>query len=334
MTNRSRILVLASRNADKLRELGQLCAGLPFEVRSSLDYPGLPEVIEDGTSALGNATRKALVTAAWTGEIAVADDTTFQVRTLGGMPDVFASRFAGPRATYRDNVDLVLDLMRDVPDDARDVRFETSMVWVDPQPPVAPHLAELTPGRSRWVHDPFASRVVSAAAAARVAAARRRVWADYLAWFGTLPVGWGADARRLEQVVYELVSANLEGPAPTAGGVSVPDVREFTADGPGDQAPPPLAVALPGEAPGRGRTAPVWLELSTEGRLLGRLGRQPLGQSGFGYDPVVVPEGEVRTLAELAPDEKNAISHRGRALRRLLGVVARVYDLTASVAVR
>ena len=74
----SQKIVLASRNKDKLREWRQICAGLPFDVASSLDFPGLPEVIEDGTSALGNATRKALVTAGWTGEIAVADDTTFQ----------------------------------------------------------------------------------------------------------------------------------------------------------------------------------------------------------------------------------------------------------------
>jgi len=106
MTTRKRILVLASCNQDKLRELRQICDGLPFDVKSSGDYPGLPEVIEDGTTALGNATRKALVTAAWTGEVAVADDTTFQVRMLGGMPDVFASRFAGPGATRPDRQTL------------------------------------------------------------------------------------------------------------------------------------------------------------------------------------------------------------------------------------
>ena len=59
---------------------GALCQGLPFTVVSALDYPGLPEVIEDGTTTLGNASRKAIVTAAFTGEIAVADDTALQVR--------------------------------------------------------------------------------------------------------------------------------------------------------------------------------------------------------------------------------------------------------------
>ena len=77
-----RKVVIASRNADKVRELTDLMAGLPFEVVAASDYPGLPEVVEDGTTIEGNATRKALVTAAYTGEIAVADDTSLQVREV------------------------------------------------------------------------------------------------------------------------------------------------------------------------------------------------------------------------------------------------------------
>ena len=50
-----RTVVLASRNPDKVRELMQLFAGMDFQVASSADYPGLPEVIEDGTTIRGNA---------------------------------------------------------------------------------------------------------------------------------------------------------------------------------------------------------------------------------------------------------------------------------------
>jgi len=318
----TRTIVLASRNQDKLRELKQICADLPFEVRSSHDYPGLPEVIEDGTSALGNAARKALVTAGWTGEIAVADDTTFQVRTLGGLPDVFAARFAGQGCSYGDNVDLVLELMSGVPDDGRDVRFETSMVWVDPHPPV-----DLQPvGRHRWVHDPFASRPASSAMSTTLAEERQRVWADYLARFGCLPVGWGADASRVVSLLHELAAPAMAG---EGDGITLPDVRVFTADGPGDRKPPAVTVPLADERPGTTGCAPVWLELAAEGRMLGRLLRQPLGHGGFGYDPVVAPAGQTRTLAEFAPGEKNAISHRGRALRRVLAQAAQAYGLAA-----
>ena len=59
-----------------------------------------------------------------------------------------------------------------------------------------------------------------------------------------------------------------------------------------------------------------------EGRLDGDICRAPRGSGGFGYDPVFVPQGERRTTAELAPGEKDAISHRGRAFRALATVVA------------
>ncbi|GHD08446.1 RdgB/HAM1 family non-canonical purine NTP pyrophosphatase [Zhihengliuella salsuginis] len=54
------------------------------------------------------------------------------------------------------------------------------------------------------------------------------------------------------------------------------------------------------------------------GRLEGTLLRAPRGAGGFGYDPVLQPVGESRSCAEMAPEEKNAISHRGKAFRALL----------------
>lgn len=66
------------------------------------------------------------------------------------------------------------------------------------------------------------------------------------------------------------------------------------------------------------------------GELRGRLAREPRGTGGFGYDPVLVPDAQPPradrplTSAELTPEEKNAISHRGVAFRALAPVVARV----------
>ena len=53
-------------------------------------------------------------------------------------------------------------------------------------------------------------------------------------------------------------------------------------------------------------------------RWAGRIVREPRGTGGFGYDPIFVPDGEQRTSAELEPQEKDAASHRGRAMRALL----------------
>jgi XTP/dITP diphosphohydrolase len=57
----------------------------------------------------------------------------------------------------------------------------------------------------------------------------------------------------------------------------------------------------------------VWTEATCEGSLV----LEPRGSGGFGYDPVFVPEGSHLTMAQLAPEEKDAISHRGKAFRAL-----------------
>ena len=59
-----------------------------------------------------------------------------------------------------------------------------------------------------------------------------------------------------------------------------------------------------------------------EGRLDGTIVREPRGSGGFGYDPIFQPDGESRTTAEMDPAEKDAISHRGRAFRALVPLVA------------
>ncbi|GMA31959.1 RdgB/HAM1 family non-canonical purine NTP pyrophosphatase [Litorihabitans aurantiacus] len=58
-------------------------------------------------------------------------------------------------------------------------------------------------------------------------------------------------------------------------------------------------------------------EVVREGRLAGTLLRERAGEGGFGYDPILVPDGETRSCAQLSPAEKNAISHRGQAFRAI-----------------
>lgn len=60
-----------------------------------------------------------------------------------------------------------------------------------------------------------------------------------------------------------------------------------------------------------------------EGRVDGTIAREPSGCGGFGYDPVFVPENSGLTFSEMSAEEKNAISHRGRATRKLMEFLAR-----------
>jgi XTP/dITP diphosphohydrolase len=64
-------------------------------------------------------------------------------------------------------------------------------------------------------------------------------------------------------------------------------------------------------------------EVVEVGVMSGRLLRAARGQAGFGYDPLFVADGETRSNAELSPDVKDAISHRGKALRAILPALLR-----------
>jgi XTP/dITP diphosphohydrolase len=83
--------------------------------------------------------------------------------------------------------------------------------------------------------------------------------------------------------------------------------------------------------PASGRTAryrcvaalalPDGTVMHADGTCEGSLTKDPRGDGGFGYDPIFVPAGWERTMAELAPEEKDRISHRGRAFRSLRGLL-------------
>jgi XTP/dITP diphosphohydrolase len=194
-------LVLASANPDKVKEIvAVLSASLPVELLPRPD--GVPDVVEDADTLVGNARLKARALVAATGMAAVADDTGLDVDALGGAPGVYSARYAGEDATYADNVAKLL----------------------------------------------------------RELAALDDAGGDRRAAFRTVAL------------------------------VAFPDGSEVWAEG-----------VLPGT-------------IATEAR----------GDNGFGYDPLFVPEGgEGRTFAEMRPDEKDAVSHRGRAFRALAAELAR-----------
>jgi XTP/dITP diphosphohydrolase len=194
----SRIL-LASRNAKKLAELRRILApALPdVEVVGLDDVPRYDEVPETGATFDENALIKAREGHRHTGLPTVADDSGLTVAALNGMPGVLSARWAGGHGDDEANLRLVLDQLRDVPDDRLDAAFVCAVAYVDGQ-----------------------------------------------------------------------------------------------------------------------------REVVTHGRMPGRLVRAPRGRNGFGYDPIFVPAGDERTSAELPTEEKDAISHRGQALRALAAMLA------------
>lgn len=126
-------LVLASRNVDKVGELALALEGLEIDVRPVSDYPEVGEVEETEPDLEGNAVLKAVTVARAVGDWALADDTGLEVDALDGAPGVYSARFAGPGATYEDNVELLLESLLGVEDGKRSARFRTVVALSDRQ---------------------------------------------------------------------------------------------------------------------------------------------------------------------------------------------------------
>lgn len=123
-------IVLASSNPHKVEELRATLAPLNIELKSSADFPGLDEVVEDAPTLQGNALKKAEYLFEMTGLPSLADDTGLEVDALDGAPGVYSARYAGEKATYEDNVQKLLREMKGQKD--RKARFRTALVFMNP----------------------------------------------------------------------------------------------------------------------------------------------------------------------------------------------------------
>jgi XTP/dITP diphosphohydrolase len=186
-------VVLATRNKKKIEEIKRIIADLSISIWTLDDFPGCPEVEEEGVTFEANALKKALTVAKYTGKPSIADDSGLEVYALDGAPGTLSARYGGKHADDRRNIEKLLHEMQSITDEKRGARFVCCMALAFPD--------------------------------------------------GT--------------------------------------VKTFF------------------------------------GYAEGRIGRQPRGSHGFGYDPLFYPDGYSRTFAEMTADEKDALSHRGKALRKL-----------------
>ena len=204
-------VVLATANAGKIAELSAALAPLGAEVLSLSDFPGMPEVSEDGDTFAANALDKARTIAKATGHVAIADDSGLSVDALGGAPGVYSAR-------YSDDWDQL-------------------------------------PGESR-------------------------------------------DQRNMRKLLHAM--------------------RPYGRGERGCQFETVIAVV-----------SPQGDELLCAGQWRGVLLESPLGANGFGYDPIFWDSELNKSAAELTMSEKNAVSHRGKAVREL---IARWPDFLKSLA--
>jgi XTP/dITP diphosphohydrolase len=128
-----KIIVLATSNQNKVKELRALVKDFPVEIRCLKDFGPIPEAVEDGTSFEENAYKKALHYARILGLPALADDSGLVVDALDGAPGVYSARYSGENATDWDNCEKLLQEMKDKTN--RTARFECVLSLAVPHGP-------------------------------------------------------------------------------------------------------------------------------------------------------------------------------------------------------
>ena len=156
-------LVIASGNKGKLRELSALLEPLDYDVHTQAEF-NVPDVPETGTTFVENAIIKARHAPELTGLAAVADDSGIEVDALDGAPGVYSARFSAPNATDEKNNTLLVEKLRDVPEELRTARYRAVIVYMkhakDPSPIICEGSWEgrivLTPvGEGGFGYDPY-----------------------------------------------------------------------------------------------------------------------------------------------------------------------------------
>ncbi len=102
------ILVVATRNKGKKREIENILKDFPVTIKNLDDFGPIPEVEEDGDTFDDNAYKKASFTARVLGFPALADDSGLIVDALNGEPGVYSARYAGENATDQENLEKLL----------------------------------------------------------------------------------------------------------------------------------------------------------------------------------------------------------------------------------
>ena len=125
-------LVLATHNKHKAEELQLLLTGTGIEIFTLETFPQVGDIHEDGETLEANALKKAREVFRLTSLPALGDDTGLEVHYLNEVPGVFSARYAGPGASYTDNVKKLLAAMKGVPPRRRAARFRCVLAFVAP----------------------------------------------------------------------------------------------------------------------------------------------------------------------------------------------------------
>jgi XTP/dITP diphosphohydrolase len=133
----SNVIVLASGNKKKLKELGAILSPFQLDLHPQSEFE-VEDAIEDGLTFVENAIIKARNACSKTGLPAIADDSGIEVDYLKGKPGIYSARFAGAQASDQNNLDKLLDSLKGIPQEMRTARYQCIIVYLshaeDPTP--------------------------------------------------------------------------------------------------------------------------------------------------------------------------------------------------------
>ncbi|MCD9185784.1 MAG: RdgB/HAM1 family non-canonical purine NTP pyrophosphatase [Pyrinomonadaceae bacterium] len=134
-------LLAATNNKGKIKELKELLADLPFELKGLNDFANISEVEETGTTFEENAILKAKGYANQTGIWAVADDSGLEIEALNGAPGVYSARYGGADSGYDKKNEMILAQMAQTGSENRAAQFVCVMAISDEKGEIK-HLAQ------------------------------------------------------------------------------------------------------------------------------------------------------------------------------------------------
>lgn len=126
------VLLIASSNKGKIREISDILKNFNLEIKTLEDFPEIKPPEETGKSFFENAFLKAKYYAEKTGLLCLADDSGLEVEALNGAPGIYSSRFAGPSATDEENNKKLLEELKNVPLEKRKARFVCVIIIYHP----------------------------------------------------------------------------------------------------------------------------------------------------------------------------------------------------------
>ena len=123
-------ILLATNNAHKVEEIKEILSEYAHRIKCLSDFPRYPIPVEDGDTYRENSLKKAIHYHKLTGLPTIADDSGIEIDAFGGKPGIYSARFINPDIPFTERNKIVLERMKEVPDENRGARFRCCCVLV------------------------------------------------------------------------------------------------------------------------------------------------------------------------------------------------------------